>query len=151
MSSLRFMSPLRFAAFHGFVRDLPARALVLGLAVFLTGCASRSGPQLYANHMGAPRPAQGMAQERPAPVEMEGDGLPVKVAPLRSTRPIPDDPNEPFSPNYGSQPPRPLQPMQRASLGGPTRMAVVEQDAIIAQAIATHERAQQDSAPRRRR
>lgn len=142
---------LRSAGLQGFLRRLPARAIVLGLAVLLTGCASRNGPQLYANHMGAPRPTQGLAQERPAPVEMEGDGLPVQAPPLRTMRPAPDDPTEPFSPNYGSRPPRPLEALQRTSLGGPTRTAAVDEEAMIARAIAAHEQAQQEQPVRRRR
>lgn len=58
------------------------------------GCATDN--QAY--YAGSPPPAY-VAQ---APtVQMEADGLPVQAAPSTRIRAMPDDPNEPFSPNYG--------------------------------------------------
>ncbi len=37
-------------------------------------------------------------------VEIEGDGLEGQRPPLRRTDETPDDPSEPFSPNYGAAP-----------------------------------------------
>jgi hypothetical protein len=37
-------------------------------------------------------------------VEIEGDGLEGQRPPRRSAEQVPDDPSEPFSPNYGSMP-----------------------------------------------
>lgn len=34
-------------------------------------------------------------------VVMEDDGMPAQTPPLRRTKSVPDDPAEPFSPNYG--------------------------------------------------
>lgn len=48
-----------------------------------------------------------MAQHVPAPnaapVEVEDDGLPTQVPPVRRARAVVDDPSEPFSPNYGTR------------------------------------------------
>jgi hypothetical protein len=56
---------------------------------------------------------------------IEDDGLPAQVAPPAGLRQTPDDPSEPFSPNYGPQPPRSL--------------SQAEADAVMAQAITAHE------------
>jgi hypothetical protein len=39
------------------------------------------------------------------PVEIEDDGLEAQRPPRRKNEQMPDDPAEPFSPNYGSAPP----------------------------------------------
>lgn len=66
---------------------------VLGLllAILLTGCASQSQYE-EGSWYGDPR------------VAMEDDGLPAQTPPLRRTKTGPDDPSEPFSPNYGPPP-----------------------------------------------
>ncbi|MEZ5852402.1 MAG: hypothetical protein R3D68_17350 [Hyphomicrobiaceae bacterium] len=118
-----------------------ARLGVLGLAALSAGCASQQ-----ASH--TPPPSH-VAAAMPK-VEIEDDGLPVQIAP-RNQRPGPDDPTEPFSPNYGSVPTRQaaipsavepapaLPPMQRAASRGPTRMSSLDEDDIIRRAIAAHE------------
>jgi hypothetical protein len=37
-------------------------------------------------------------------VEIEGDGLEGQLPPRRRAEDVPDDPSEPFSPNYGAMP-----------------------------------------------
>jgi hypothetical protein len=76
--------------------------LFLVLALGLTGCAQSAaltpedwnvgGPQTSVAHAGRPR------------VELEADGLPAQTPPLRREPSEPDDPTEPFSPNYGPRP-----------------------------------------------
>jgi hypothetical protein len=68
-----------------------ASSMMLALA----GCASKSNTTAeYA----AVAPPQAAA----APIaETEDDGLPAQSAPPAGIRDLPDDPNEPFSPNYG--------------------------------------------------
>jgi hypothetical protein len=77
------------------------RGLMLPLAVvpvLLAGCASTSSYD-RASNVGAPR----QVAAAPPPVEIEDDGLPAQTPPLlRQYRPEPDDPSEPYSPNYGS-------------------------------------------------
>ena len=81
--------------------------IALGLA--LGGCATSSA-----------EPSQSF--DRTA---LEDDGLPAQVAPPARLRRTPDDPSEPFSPNYGPQPPRSL--------------SQAEANAVMAQAIIAHE------------
>lgn len=70
---------------------------------------------------------------------MEDDGLPTQLAP-RDMRPMPDDPSQPWSPNYGTRakqitPSRAPAPVE----AGPTRIATVDADALVRRAIAEHE------------
>jgi len=61
------------------------------LALLLAGCAGQSQYQ-EASTYGGPQ------------ITMEDDGLPAQTPPLRRTKIGPDDPSEPFSPNYGPPP-----------------------------------------------
>ena len=83
MSRLRSVC-LRAAVSHA------ALCSVLGLAVLTSGCAARQD---------TPPPARA-APPQMARVEIEDDGLPAQLAP-RNRRPGPDDPSQPWSPNYG--------------------------------------------------
>jgi hypothetical protein len=87
----------------------------VGLGVSLSGCATSSAepPPSYQTSLQAPRGA------------IEDDGLPAQTAPPARIRQLPDDPSEPFSPNYGPQPPR--------------RLSQAEAEAVIARAITAHE------------
>lgn len=83
-------------------------------------------------------------------IEVEADGLPSQLAP-RNRRPEPDDPTEPWSPNYGKVSPqradRPLDTTrlaQKLDVGSePIPFAPharpMSADDIIRQAIAAHE------------
>ena len=71
-----------------------ARLGVAGLAVLLSGCASKQSSYEQAR-VAAPPPSQ------VARVEIEDDGLPAQLAP-RYRQPGRDDPTEPWSPNYGN-------------------------------------------------
>ncbi len=125
--------------------------LVAGLSV--GACAqSRSG---YGDqyHVGA-RPAD-VAIVQPPKVLLEDDGQPLQPPP-RSRREIePDDPSEPYSPNYGpsgGEPPRtPVgaeQPRQAGLARPPYHRPVIissrtltdsEAEAVIARAMVAHE------------
>jgi hypothetical protein len=75
--------------------------------VVCAGCASKETPSHVA---GPPMPAAAAAAEpRPPRVAVEDDGLPVQLAP-RNRASTPDDPREPWSPNYGSVPMRASEP-----------------------------------------
>jgi hypothetical protein len=68
---------------------------VISLAGLASGCASGHQPTYV----------QGPASEQTGQkVVMEDDGQPAQIAPARRIREQPDDPSEPFSPNYGSKP-----------------------------------------------
>ena len=97
------------------------------LALLLAGCATSS-----AEPTPAPAPqAISQAISQADRVEMEDDGLPAQVAPPPRIRRQPDDPSEPFSPNYGPAP----SPQRSA----PARMSRLDADTLIALAIAAHE------------
>jgi hypothetical protein len=97
-------------------------ASVAASTALIGGCASS----------GTEAPAAQVAAQPPTPrTEMEDDGLPAQVAPSRRVRQLPDDPAEPFSPNYGPRPLRPPLP--------PMRLSSAEENAIIMRAIVAHE------------
>ena len=87
---------------------LPGPASVLGrslvplFAMLVAGCAQSGTYTPQSWNVGGPQPAMAGAV-RPR-VEMEADGLPAQTPPLRRESAEPDDPSEPFSPNYGPRP-----------------------------------------------
>ena len=87
----------------------------LALAGALSGCATSAADQA-----GTARAAAQSGR-----VDLEDDGLPAQVPPVRG-RQLPDDPDEPYSPNYGA--PRP-----------PVRMTSAQEDSIVARAMLAHE------------
>ena len=73
---------------------------VLSVALVAGGCGHDSEPYSQANwYAGGPRP---QAAAVPIPVEMEDDGHPAQLPPRAEIARAPDDPSEPWSPNYGS-------------------------------------------------
>lgn len=111
--------------------SLAARAAALGLTLAGAGCASDGTQQRYAYaYPGtayvtppAPRPQVPRA-------EIEDDGLPAQAPPLRKRASEPDDPTEPFSPNYGTVPIRSQvsSPVEGAGTGAGTGPAAGEPD-----------------------
>jgi hypothetical protein len=90
----------------GQVLAMPAsvlgRSLFLVVAIVLAGCAPSGTYTPESWNVGGPQPPVADAG-RPR-VEMEADGLPAQTPPLRREPSEPDDPREPFSPNYGPRP-----------------------------------------------
>lgn len=80
-----------------------ARLAMVAAALSVAGCASdaemRREREAYIRHVQEQQ--QAMAGGRVRDVELEADGLPSQTAPLANRRVEPDDPSEPFSPNYG--------------------------------------------------
>ncbi len=124
---------------------------VAGLAVLLTGCASKQSSYQQA-HVAGPPPSQVTR------VEIEDDGLPAQLA-LRYRQPERDDPTEPWSPNYGKgeRTPSPAvtpadalnqarrREMVRAQPASqPTQLTGVDEDALVRRAIAEHEMRRRD-------
>lgn len=109
---------------------LSVPAAVLLVCVFMSGCATRqsdtyqsgygggayggptaqAGPYWRQREPASPRVA-GYIDSR-AQREIEDDGLPAQAAPRLRARPEPDDPSQPFSPNYGR-----VMPARSASAG----------------------------------
>lgn len=98
MSSLR--SRVRWAGTRAPARSLPPLSLMLALA--LAGCGGRSGYAPTADaRVAAPPQQMAAAVFAPAEPDLEDDGRPAQTPPLMRAKPLPDDPSEPFSPNYG--------------------------------------------------
>jgi hypothetical protein len=80
--------------------------LVLSFAALLAACSSTktatgptAGPQVFSWLTTRPEPSPTVVAA--APVELEDDGLPAQSAPPVRIRMAPDDPSQPWSPNYG--------------------------------------------------
>ncbi len=58
----------------------------------------------YPSQVAGPVGAVGPSMQAAPQVEIEGDGLEGQRPPRRRASAGPDDPSEPFSPNYGSVP-----------------------------------------------
>lgn len=80
------------------------RGVRLGvLVLLLAGCAADQDARRSVAQADSPR------------VEIEPDGLPAQTPPRRRSLEEPDDPSEPFSPNYGGAPLRKAQRPAAAS------------------------------------
>ncbi|MBU2533446.1 MAG: hypothetical protein KKB37_11945 [Alphaproteobacteria bacterium] len=139
----------------GALRGLPACiisvARVVGAGLIVSACAQSQASNENRSQMGVP-PSQRVALSVPQQVELEADGLAVQAPPRVQQRPEPDDPSEPFSPNYGpppepaEAPPAPPPPVRQASRepvilrSRTTPMSPAEVRAIIAQAMVAHEK-----------
>ena len=135
------MFRLRRAALLRTVLLSTARVCVIGCAAIAAGCASNQ----HSSRVGGPDPRQLATR-----VEIEDDGLPAQLAP-RNPRPTPDDPTEPWSPNYGNRAPLkaaeravPAAPPRAAQRVQPTQVTEVDEDEIIRRAIAEHEMRRRD-------
>lgn len=108
---------------------VPAMA-VLAAALLNCGCSSRpNGTTSYIwNNQ---QPYNVAAAPVPRPVEMEDDGREAQVPPPASIRDEPDDPREPFSPNYGG----PSSPIRRSPANTADAAGVGPPPAIRAQAL----------------
>jgi hypothetical protein len=127
-----------------------ARLCVIGCAFVVSGCAANKQPAYVAGPspyigvpapMPSPRGAQvAAAVKSKAKIEIEDDGLPVQSPPPARIRDEPDDPSEPFSPNYGGpRAPAPATtPVPRKSVQS-ARLSDSQADALIRRAIAAHE------------
>jgi hypothetical protein len=132
-----------------------ARLGVIGLTAVLSGC-SASREVSYVNGPSAQiRPQQVAAV--PAKEDLEDDGKPAQIPPLRRSLPEEDDPTQPWSPNYGGPARTPDQPSGYAPKPTPkprtkiydaaneqpapvkVRMSRAEEDSVIARAISAHE------------
>lgn len=129
-------------------------AALAATGLLVTGCAASKGASDYQSYAGAP--PQRVAVAAPPQPDLEADGLPAQAPPRRRANPLPADPSEPFSPNYGPPPiNQPLDaepksaPVHRAAVEGEPalrhaapaerRLSPAEADAVIARAIMAHE------------
>jgi len=128
---------------------------VISLGLLVSACATSHASHERTSY---DRPANvGASQERrlavasPPKLELEDDGTAVQTPPRMRHRAVPDDPSEPFSPNYG---PPPLPGETEAQPRHLSRQAIVQDQlrprarpmsdaevrAIIARAMVEHER-----------
>jgi hypothetical protein len=145
----RGLTPLR----PKFVRL--ARILAFGLiGAGFSGCATQQPP----SYAGVYQPVA----ERPWKTEVEDDGRPAQVPPVRRARPEEDDPSQPWSPNYGKGSPKgqtaPVPPARQANMPPlidtsavassdvssvrerPARvLSTAEADSVLLRAIQNHE------------
>ena len=122
----------------------------------VSGCATQSAP----NYAGVHQPAPQRVAERQWKVEIEEDGKPAQLPPVRRMRPEEDDPSQPWSPNYGKPPgewQKPVPAKERAAWPQPIEASVntasmnsapskpsrslnaAEADQVILRAIQNHE------------
>ena len=127
---------------------------VIGVGLLVSACASSHASYEGYSNVGGPQPSN-VAMSVPKKVELEADGLAVQAPPLKRKDAEPDDPSEPFSPNYGpapagepdaAEPGRALREMVPASHPRPlpfrsrTRpMTMAEAEAIKVRAMVAHE------------
>jgi len=124
---------------------------VIGAGFLVSACASSHANYDRPANVGAQRAHQVAVVARPK-IELEADGLAVQTPPRKHRRVEPDDPSEPFSPNYGPKPNRseptaaPRRRSQQADAqklrfrARMTAMSPAEQQSIIARAMVAHER-----------
>jgi hypothetical protein len=98
------MSAFPRAKFRARLSTLAGPAVAVSLAALLAACSTTrqpAAPQVY-SWQRAPEPQSHYAGAVPSePVELEDDGLPSQAPPPVRIRHVPDDPNAPWSPNYG--------------------------------------------------
>jgi hypothetical protein len=118
-------------------------AVVGLLAIALGGCFTARQPHYqHQSYAGAPAHHQ-VAVVVPSPkVAVEEDGLPSQHPPRVRRIAEPDDPREPFSPNYGPAPERAYGQDEVSPTAVPLRqvnMSDEEAERLIGRAIAAHE------------
>lgn len=84
-------------------------------ALLAAGCGHTQKYTYPGSYVGATvTPA---VQQQQARVEMEGDGMPPQAPPRAGLRQMPDDPTQPWSPNYGGPASPPLRKVSAAPSG----------------------------------
>ena len=79
-----------------------ARVAVLAVSVLVGACSSTAPGTWSTSGYATGNPGR-LAGMPPRPyVEVEDDGREAQLPPLRREHQLPDDPTEPFSPNYGA-------------------------------------------------
>ena len=93
---------------HGRAVSKACRVFGIALVIAMAGCARNPSPMDSAQWRVA-GPAYQLPREHVAPARsvrriVEDDGIEEQAPPLVRQKPVADDPSEPFSPNYGSEP-----------------------------------------------
>lgn len=101
------------------IRRAPSRAILLATAVALAGCSQHTSQQTAAYDPRVAAPPYHVSPDAGRKPDLEDDGREAQLPPLKKPRPEPDDPREPWSPNYGK-----AAPVQRADAAVTDREAV---------------------------
>ena len=101
-----------------FRRALP-RLVLVATALGLVGCSQHASQQTAAYDPRVSAAPYHVAPDTGRKPDLEDDGREAQLPPLKKSRPEPDDPREPWSPNYGT-----AVPVQRADAAEPLRHAV---------------------------
>jgi hypothetical protein len=128
------MVPLRSGHASAEFRSKPVTGLLLLIALASGGCSTAQHTRQHAA-ITANEP-QRVAVETMRKPDLEDDGMEAQVPPPPSIRLAPDDPSEPFSPNYGqpatspaAAPAKPAtEPRPGPSRPGRSRFASAEAD-----------------------
>lgn len=115
------MVPSRFPLVRASSPASAVRALLMLTSVALAGCATSQ-----ARTYDSPTRVSASSRYEAAPdgagtVEMEDDGVPVQPPPVARQTLEPDDPSEPYSPNYGRQEAHSDAPARHVDAGRPGR------------------------------
>lgn len=86
-----------------------SRAALLAAALALAGCSQHSAQQTAAYDPRVATPPYHVSPDAGRKPDLEDDGREAQLPPLKKPRSEPDDPREPWSPNYGK-----AVPVQRA-------------------------------------
>lgn len=112
----------------------------LTLAVLLSACAQSQQSYRPQSYAGAYGQSGQVAVAAPPRIVLEDDGLPAQHPPRMRRGAAPDDPSEPFSPNYGPSPQNaPTQPRVKEAHARLSVRKPIDPDFIIARAITEHE------------
>lgn len=114
------MSLLRSGPQPACVSRLRPRVLIALMAVAAAGCAQDQARTAATDPTIADQRYSVAAEDGPRAkrVDLEADGIEAQLPPPKRVRSEPDDPDEPFSPNYGTRP-----PVRRAGTP-PARLAI---------------------------
>ncbi len=110
---------------------------VMVVSALMLGACAQTKPSTHPSYSGTYQAQMQVAVASPPKIEIEVDGIPAQQPPVRRRGRGPDDPREPFSPNYGP-PPRD----GGAPMSPPPRQAALsnrDAEAIIMQAIVAQE------------
>lgn len=92
----------------------PSRVILLAAAFALAGCSQHTAQQTAAYDPRVTAPPDHVSPDTGRKPDLEDDGREAQLPPVKKPRPEPDDPREPWSPNYGR-----AAPVQRADAASP--------------------------------
>lgn len=125
-----------FGQHAGVWRSTRLPVVVSVAVIMLTGCEHTGTGANHTMPWNVRGPQQQAVAMAPVPVDLEDDGLPAQTPPMTNRRPMPDDPSEPFSPNYGPIPSgngsgMPIEPVGPPSSGQNASPATLQEARLV--------------------